>query len=246
MAQKGILLYETVIDYVKERITNGTFQPGKRLPSVSELAIDVGVGISTVREGIRVLGNLGLVRVRQGQGMFVSEDARLIEDPLETLAIIEDSILLHILEVRSIFEPEAAALAALRATEDQIQMLKKTAIEQEQRVLISGDAIQSEFSFHRLLLDAAHNPVLNRMARSVDNLLLDSRRRTLRIIGDQGHSVHYHFLIAHAIQSRDPGQAKSLMLQHILDVKAGINAYLLNPQPDNNIQSTEKHLPNVQ
>jgi GntR family transcriptional repressor for pyruvate dehydrogenase complex len=230
MVQKGILLYETVIDYVKERIANGTYKPGQRLPSVSELAKDVGVGVSTIREGIRVLGNLGLVRVHQGQGMFVTEDARLAEDPLETLAIIEDSTLLHILEVRRIFEPEAAALAALRATDDQIQMLKKAAIEQEQQVRRSGDAIQSEFSFHRLLLDAAHNPVLTRMMRSVDNLLLDSRRRTLRIIGDQGHSVHYHFLIAHAIQSRDPDQAKILMLQHILDVKSSINGYL-NPAP---------------
>ncbi len=232
MAQKGILLYETVIDYVKERITNGVFKPGQRLPSVSELAKDVGVGVSTVREGIRVLGNLGLVRVHQGQGMFVAEDARLADDPLETLALIEDSILLHILEVRKIFEPEAAALAALRATDDQIQMLKKAAIEQEQQVRRSGDAIQSEFGFHRLLLDAAQNPVLNRMMRSVDNLLLDSRRRTLRIIGDQGHSVHYHFLIAYAIQSRDPDQARNLMLQHILDVKTSISGYLLNSVPE--------------
>jgi GntR family transcriptional repressor for pyruvate dehydrogenase complex len=223
---KAILLYEVVIDYVKERITNGTYQPGQRLPSVSELAAEVGVGVSTVREGVRVLGNLGLVRVHQGQGMFVTEDARLAEAPAQTLALIEDSSLLSVLEVRRIFEPEVAALAAQRATEEQIQMLTKAAAEQERQVQRAGDAILPEFRFHRLLLDAANNPVLTQMMRSVDDLLLDSRRRTLRIIVSQDHSVRYHFLIAHAIERHDPEQARVLMMQHILDVTNSVRQYL--------------------
>jgi GntR family transcriptional regulator, transcriptional repressor for pyruvate dehydrogenase complex len=226
MAKKRILLYENVIEYVKERIANGTYAPSQRLPSVSELAQEVGVGVSTAREGIRVLGNLGLVRVHQGQGMFVTEDARLREDPLEALALIEDSSLLSVLEVRRIFEPEAAALAAQRATDEQIQSLMKAAAEQERQVRRSGDAIQSEFGFHRLLVDAAHNPVLFKMMHSIDDLLLDSRRRTLRIIVNQEHSVHYHFLISHAIQSRDAEQARILMSQHILDVMNNVKRFL--------------------
>jgi GntR family transcriptional regulator, transcriptional repressor for pyruvate dehydrogenase complex len=231
MAKKAILLYETVIEYVKERIANGTYKPGQRLPSVSELAVEVGVGVSTVREGIRVLGNLGLVRVHQGQGMFVTVDARLAEAPVQTLALIEDSSLLSILEVRRIFEPEVAALAAERATEEQQQLLLKSATEQERQVHRAGDAILPEFRFHRLLLDAANNPVLTQMMRSVDELLLDSRRRTLRLIVTQEHSIHYHFLIAHAVQSRDAIQARVLMLQHVLDVTTSVKRYLANPAP---------------
>lgn len=226
MAKKRILLYETVIEYVKGRIADGTYVPGQRLPSVSELAKEVGVGVSTVREGIRVLGNLGLVRVHQGQGMFVTEDARLAKDPLEALAQIEDTSLLSVLEVRRIFEPEVAALAAQRATDEQIHALSQAAVEQERQVRRSGDAIQPEIGFHRLLLAAAHNPVLTRILRSADDLLLDSRRRTLRIIGDQDHSVHYHYLILHAIESRDAGQACTLMEQHILDVMKNVERYL--------------------
>jgi GntR family transcriptional repressor for pyruvate dehydrogenase complex len=223
---KAILLYEMVIEYVKERITNGTYVPGQRLPSVSELAAEVGVGVSTVREGIRVLGNLGLVRAHQGQGMFVTEDARLADAPAQTLALIEDSSLLSVLEVRRIFEPEVAALAAQRASEEQIQMLTKAAVEQERQVQRAGDAILPEFRFHRLLLDAANNPVLTHMMRSVDELLLDSRRRSLRIIVNQEHSVRYHFLIAHAVERHDPEQARVLMMQHILDVTNNVRRYL--------------------
>jgi GntR family transcriptional repressor for pyruvate dehydrogenase complex len=226
MAQKGILLYEIVIEYVKEHIANGTYLPGQRLPSVNDLAKEVGVGVSTVREGIRVLGNLGLVRVRQGQGMFVTQDARLAETPLETIALIEDASLLSVLEVRRLIEPEAAALAAQRATEEQVQSLIDAAMEQERQVRQEGDAIQSEFVFHRLLMNAAQNPVLSRMMLAIENLLLDSRRRTLRIIVNQDHSVHYHNLIAYAVRNHDAEQARALMLQHILDVTNSVKRYL--------------------
>lgn len=230
--KKAILLYEVVIDYVKERIANGTYTPGQRLPSVSDLAAEVGVGISTVREGIRVLGNLGLVRVHQGQGMFVTEDARLAEAPAQTLALIEDTSLLSILEARRIFEPEVAALAAEHASAEQVAMLLRAATEQERQVQRDGDAILPEFRFHRLLLDAADNAVLTHMMRSVDDLLLDSRRRTLRLIVTQTHSVHYHFLIAHAVQGRDPEQARVLMLQHIMDVTTSVKRCLASPASD--------------
>jgi GntR family transcriptional repressor for pyruvate dehydrogenase complex len=135
------------------------------------------------------------------------------------------------LEVRRIFEPEVAALAAQRATEEQIQMLTKVAAEQERQVQRAGDAILPEFRFHRLLLDAANNPVLTHMLRSVDELLLDSRRRTLRIIVSQDHSVRYHFLIAHAIERHDPEQARVLMMQHILDVTNNVRQYLTTAGP---------------
>jgi GntR family transcriptional repressor for pyruvate dehydrogenase complex len=233
MTKKRILLYENVIEYVKGRIADGTYVPSQRLPSVSELAKEVGVGVSTAREGIRVLVNLGLVRVHQGQGMFVTEDARLQDAPLETLELIEDSSLLSVLEVRRIFEPEAAALAALRATQEQIQTLRQSAYEQERQVNRSGDAILSEFGFHRLLVDAAHNPVLFKMMSSVDDLLLDSRRRTLKIIVNQVNSVHYHHLISRAIESRDSEQARILMLQHIMDVTNHVKRYLEFPDRDN-------------
>ena len=95
-----------------------------------------------------------------------------------------------------------------------------------------GDAILPEFRFHRLLLDAADNAVLTHMMRSVDDLLLDSRRRTLRLIVTQTHSVHYHFLIAHAVQGRDPEQARVLMLQHIMDVTTSVKRCLASPASD--------------
>jgi GntR family transcriptional regulator, transcriptional repressor for pyruvate dehydrogenase complex len=226
MPKGRILLYESVIDHVKSRIADGTYRPGERLPSFSELAQEIGIGISTVREGIRVLGNLGLVRVHQGQGIFVTEDARLAENPLEALALAEDASLLAILEARIIFEPELAALAAERATPDQVQAILNAAREQERQVRRGGDSIPAEYGFHRLLADATHNPVLKRMVQSIDDLLLDNRRRTAKVIGTFEKAVHFHYLIGLAIEQKNPQQARTLMQEHILDVKRDVEGYV--------------------
>lgn len=213
MAKKRTLLYETVIDFLKSRIADGTYLPGQRIPSVKLLAEEIGVSMSTVREGIRVMSNIGLIRAHQGRGMYVMEDARLGEHPLETIAKVEDSTLLHILEVRRIIEPEIAALAAERASEEQIKTMLDLATEQEEEHrLTNGDPTRSELGFHWLVLDAAQNPIFDRMMKSVDNLLLDSRRRSGKILKTYAKSVHFHHLIALTIQSRDQDQACYLMI----------------------------------
>ena len=215
---------------MKSRIADGTYLPGQRIPSVKMLAEEIGVSMSTVREGIRVMTNIGLIRAHQGRGVFVMEDARLVENPLETIADVEDSTLFHILEVRRIIEPEIAALAAERASKEQINAMLDLALEQEEEQrLTNGDPTRSELGFHWLVLDAAQNPIFDRMMRSVDKLILDSRRRSGKILGTYAKSVHFHHLIALAIESRDQEQARRLMSEHILDVIHDVKRYLENP-----------------
>lgn len=227
MVRHLALLYETVLDYVKSRITDGTYLPGQRLPSVVALAQEVGVGTSTVREGLRVLESLGLIRIQHGRGVFVSEDMRLRENPAQMLALTEDESLLHIMEVRRIFEPEAAALAAERATAEQVRAIMEAAEEQERQIRQpGGDPIPADLGFHNLLVEAAHNPVLSRMVSSIGELLLDGRRHTTRIPSTYEKSIHYHYLIGHAVEVKDIRQARSLMLEHMTDLTNDVLNYL--------------------
>jgi len=219
MARHSALRYETVLDYVKSRITDGTYPPGQRLPSVVALAEEVGVGTSTVREGLRVLESLGLIRIQHGRGVFVSEDTRLRENPAQMLALTEDALLLHIMEVRRVFEPEAAALAAERATAEQVRAIMEAAQEQERQIrLPGGDPFPADIRFHNLLVKASHNPAFERMVGSLSNLLLDGRRRTARIPITYAKSIYFHYLIGYAVEARDVRLARTLMLEHITDL----------------------------
>ena len=227
MIRRRGLRYEAVLDRVKSRIADGTYLPGQRLPSVVALAGEVGVGISTVREGLRVLEGLGLIRIQHGRGIFVSEELRWRENPAEALTLTEDATLLHILEVRRLLEPEAAGLAAERASPEQVSAIMAAAKEQERQILTpGGDPVPADFGFHSLLIEAAHNPVLSRMVSSIGELLLDGRRRTTRIPSTYAKSIHYHYLIAHAIELHDVRQARSLMGEHMADLTNDVLNYL--------------------
>jgi GntR family transcriptional regulator, transcriptional repressor for pyruvate dehydrogenase complex len=227
MAKGRVLLYETALEYIKSRIVDGTYAPGQQLSSVSALAAEVGVGISTVREAIRILESLGLLSVVQGRGIFVIADPGLAEDPLATLAVAENMNLLGLLETRKLFEPEVAGLAAERATPEEIATIRQAVQEHEYQMKRSSEAfIASDLRFHRLLLAAAHNPVLARMVQSIDGLLVDGRRRTAHMPTTYDKSLHYHWLIADAVAERDSRRARTLMLEHILDLTSEALRYL--------------------
>jgi GntR family transcriptional repressor for pyruvate dehydrogenase complex len=218
MQRRKTLLYEKVLEHVKSSIIEGTYRPGDRLPPVTALAQELGVGVSTVREGMRALASLGLVKVQQGHGTFITEYACLSEDPLEAFALAEDSSLAALLEVRLILEPLVAGMAAERAEPEELEAIMATVQEQErQHHLPDGDPFAADMEFHQLILQAAKNPVLTRMMEAVTEVSLESRRRTARIEGMMSKGIHFHYLIASAIQQRDVDQEQRLMKEHILD-----------------------------
>ena len=77
---------------------------------------------------------------------------------------------------------------------------------------------EPDIRFHELLLTAAHNPVVGRMVSAVNELLIDSRRRTMRIPGAADKATSYHLLVAFAVRDRDADQARAVMEQHVRDV----------------------------
>ena len=96
-------------------------QPGDRLPSEHELTDMLEVGRGTLREAIKTLMSHNILDVRQGAGTFVSYKNGIPEDPLGlALEDSDDKLLLYMLEVRMILEPEIAELAAMNATTPQI------------------------------------------------------------------------------------------------------------------------------
>jgi GntR family transcriptional repressor for pyruvate dehydrogenase complex len=176
---------------------------------------------------LRVLESLGLIQIQHGRGVFVSEDSRLRENPAEALALTEDASLLHIMEVRRLFEPEAAALAAERATPEEVAAIMEAAEEQERQIQRpGGDPFPADIRFHNLLVKASHNPAFERMVGSLSDLLLDGRRRTAHIPITYAKSIYFHYLIGYAVQARDVRLARSLMLEHITDLTTDVLNHL--------------------
>jgi GntR family transcriptional repressor for pyruvate dehydrogenase complex len=212
------LIYESVLEHVKAELLGGGLRPGDRLPTVAAMAGTMGVSAAAVREAYRVLERMGLLAVTQGRGTFVAALPADGPSMLGRFQLADNQSLAHLVEARLLLEPPIVALAAARASAAERAAILATAREQERLNREGLDFLEPDIRFHELLLTAAHNPVLARMVSAVNELLLDSRRRTVRIPGASDKAASYHVLVALAVVNRDTEQARAVMEQHVRDV----------------------------
>jgi GntR family transcriptional repressor for pyruvate dehydrogenase complex len=218
------LIYESVLEQIKGQLMSGQLQPGDRLPTVSAMAVRMAVNPASVREAYRVLESMGLLDVTQGRGTFVTALPSDAAGVLQHFQLTEHQSLADLFEARLVLEPPIAALAAERASAAEVDAIRSTAREQDRLEREGQDFLEQDIRFHELLLTAAHNPVMGRMVSAVNELLLESRRRTLRIPGASVKAASYHTLVALAVQEGNPDQARALMAQHVRDVAGDAGA----------------------
>lgn len=107
---------------------------GSKLPTEREMCESFGVSRTALREALRRLSARGLITIQKGSGMYVSEIN--IEDAINTLNLyydlkFDDQLLSQIIEVRTLFEPEIAGLAALNRTDKDLSLLEANVLEFE-------------------------------------------------------------------------------------------------------------------
>jgi GntR family transcriptional repressor for pyruvate dehydrogenase complex len=224
MGSRAIQVHTSVAEVIKARVAAGEWVVGQRLPSITQLAQTLGVGTGSVREAVKVLASLGIIRIEHGRGMFVASTQRAQLDPYEHFQDIGAGSVLALCEARRILEPELAAFAAERGTDADLQSIREQALAMEQLVAEGLDFSEPDLQFHRQIALAAHNPVLARMMEGVNDLLRESQKIT-REQAMTHRAVRYHVLIADAICERNPLQARLLMLAHVNDAINGVLAW---------------------
>ncbi|KIL39720.1 hypothetical protein SD70_18390 [Gordoniibacillus kamchatkensis] len=129
-----------------------------------------------------------------------------------------DASLLQLLEARLLVEPRLASLAAERRSEEEAEALLANARTMSGKMRRGQDFLEEDLSFHELIAQAARHQVLSGMLQPASDLLLDSRRRSMKWPGMDERAAAYHTLIAHAIAGSDAGQAEHLMRSHLEDM----------------------------
>lgn len=207
-----------VMNRVRALIASGDVGVGERLPSERELRECLGVGRSTIREALRALEALGLIEIRQGQGAYVRRVLQL-EARSFTDQPMEDWVQLpRLVEARLPIETYAAALAALRRSDDCLSQLSDK-LENFRRAMVRNDLSQvvlADYEFHSLIADAA-SPALASCLDSLGVLLINSRRVSLSRVDRLPHVLEKHRLIYEAIAAQDPVKASRSMSDHLVD-----------------------------
>jgi DNA-binding FadR family transcriptional regulator len=198
------------------------------LPREADLATDLGLSRSSLREAVRALSLVRILDVRQGDGTYVSSLAA--DTLLDALSFIvefhHDASVLELLEVRRILEPAASAQAATRITDDALAELEE--IQGRSNVDSSvEDLVKNDLEFHRAIAVASGNSVLASLIESLSGPT--QRARVWRGITQEGALVRTlaeHRAIFDAIRSRDPELARTWATVHIAGVEDWIRTTL--------------------
>ena len=226
---KATRIYEEIVKQVKLLIAEGKLKSGDRLPPERELADKFRVSRTSVREALRALESRGLVEIRAGEGAFVRDIS--LEALIEPLALV---ILPHregvgeLFEGRRLLEPAIAALAARRATPDEIAEMERILEAQAREVAEGRTGLAQDAAFHAALAQSAHNRAISRIVNALMDLLTQSREESLHTPGRPTRSHQDHVRILDAIRRRDEMGAHRAVLDHLIEVEK----LVMGPQGD--------------
>src|SRR2546421_8473793 len=213
---------DEILQQIRDAVLTGKFQIGDRLPNERTLAEQFVASRTSVREALRGLEQQGVIYTKKGVtgGAFVANlDHRLVSRPFQTLLTLRKVSMNNIAEARLIFEPEAARLAAQRATPEDLREIEEVIESMNSAVEAGHPPVLFDLKFHKLIARAAGNPILEMLADSmleVASQVISNLHPSLNVLR---HVVRRHRQIFEAIRSKDGDLACSLMSQHIVDVK---------------------------
>lgn len=214
---KRLLKSKKVLDLLGLAIVSGERAPGSLLPTEAMLSTRLKISRASLRQGLHALALKGLVEGRTRRGTMVNERSRwdvLDADVLRWVALSppDPRFFMELLDVRVIFEPAAARIAAGRASATQV-----LAIENAFRAMAAAlpDDVDAccthDLAFHELIIDATGNPLLIRFAAAIRTALLAAFRLSGNARKSYEDSLAEHWAVAVAIRNRDPDAAEQAM-----------------------------------
>lgn len=216
--------YGRLATRILDQIRSGELKPGDRLPRESELSDAYDVSRNTAREAIRVLASQGVLVSRRGVGggTFVEHPsaAHITETLSTSLALLASSSTISVdslLEIREVIEPQAAELAALRRTEDELEGIRGTLFTREE--VDPGTVFAHNHGFHTAVMRATHNPLFELVAEPVFRIFEGRFARDLAHESFWSQVDDDHRRILGFIELRDQAGAREATRAHLRSLR---------------------------
>ena len=207
---------EQIADRIRMLILDGTFPAGQPLPAERPLAERFGVRRGSIRDAFRTLETIGLLVTRHGQGTFPQElDVDWLVAPLASILRYRHDLQDELLDVRRMFEPAVARVAATRVTDEDLADLRRILDAQRKKLKTRRSAIIEDTAFHEVLARTTRNRVVVSIMATLNDLLMESRKLALKQKGRPGRSMLGHEAVVAALRQRDADGAAEAMREHI-------------------------------
>ena len=223
-------LVERTIDLLTENIINGTYRVGDLLPSEHSLCEQMGIGRSTLRETISILESQGLVNKKHGVGIHVTD--RSIESSSRLLNILlrrKKTAGHDLVEMRRLYEVQAAHWAAERANSQDIERMKTALAKMKDPSISLEDYSHADLEFHMAVAEATHNSVLILFVQTIRSALHEAIKETLINEDYRPELLNaFHERIYKAVFERSPEQASEAMQEHMKSTEKLLELYWEN------------------
>lgn len=210
---------DQVFDQIRELIFRGTLKPGEKLLNERRLAERMNVSRTTIRDSVHRLVAAGLIEQKQGQGTFVKSLASGKDSPLGEAMKSQNASINDLLEVRMGLECNAAAIAAKRADESDINAIEQTLLEMKNEVDSGRLGTEADTSFHMGIAYATKNTLHVYIMRNFYDYLFEGIKESLVSLYEDPENIKriytQHKTILDHIRARDPSGALSAMNEHI-------------------------------
>jgi GntR family transcriptional regulator, transcriptional repressor for pyruvate dehydrogenase complex len=222
-------LTDEAITKLRSMIQSGDLPPGARLPPENQLAAQMGISRSGVREAVKVLESARVLDVRRGDGTYVTslEPKLLLEGVGFAVELLQGETLLEVMEVRRLLEPAATGLAARRVSDAQLEELAAALQDMRDAASDPEALLRADVAFHRIVIASTGNETLTSLLDGLSGQTARARIWRGLVLGNVTQAtIDEHRAIYDALRARDPFLAQSAALLHVNTSEAWLRTIL--------------------
>ena len=209
-------LTQEIVKRIFNVITDLGMKPGDKLPTERELVAKFAVGRSSIREAIKILNAIGVVRIVPGAGMFVGNgNLSLLAEPLSLGFLMGGRGTAELIEARHLLEVELAGLAAERARAEEVASIEEALSEMRAHQEDVERYAEADIRFHLAVARGAHNEVLFDLLETLQHIIRNWIFKSIREVEGRPSSINEHVPIYDAISARDSARARAAMNEHL-------------------------------
>ncbi|MEP3278600.1 MAG: FadR/GntR family transcriptional regulator [Stappiaceae bacterium] len=200
-----------IVESLQDALIRGDLKPGARLPSEQELGLQMGVGRSAVREALKVMEALGVIIIRPGAGTYVADGptANML-GPLIHALVLSSGSSDELFELRFSVQLGYFVMAARNAGPEDFVKIRAAASALEKELgnepITMEKLVELDMAFHVAVLHATHNPLIERVGRTVEELFFASFGPTMELSHQPGSAVRDHRDLIAALEQSDTGR----------------------------------------
>ena len=215
-----LVLIDQIIEKIEKLIENGSLKPGDALPSERALAEMSGVSRTSIREALKALSVLGVLKISPGKRTYINNSiSKLLINPFRFMKTIHNIKMDEFIDARRVIETELVKRAAEKSTNKDIDNIKLFLDESKKTMKDRGKSVVSEFAFHRSIFEVSDNRILKSIMNSLyfNQALygIGKRKNDPLTYKDRLNSYKQHCNIFKAIQEKNPIKAKKAMIEHL-------------------------------